>query len=141
MTAYKRVYLDTAPVIYILDRVEPYRVAAMEVIRECLLSGARFFTSTVTNMEYLVLPLRERSSVKIAAFETFKRLLGVDVIPIDDAVSFGAARIRADYPSIKGMDALQIAASVSASCDAFITNDRRLSCVSEINPVFLDRQR
>lgn len=135
MTVYKKVYLDTAPIIYFLERVEGQYDAVRDVIYEHIRSGAEFFTSTITNMEYLILPLREGAVQKIADYETFKRLLRLHVLSVDDNVSLLAARLRADYTGLKGMDALQLATSLNAKCDAFVTGDKRLLQVKGINAI------
>lgn len=137
MTAYKRIYLDTAPIIYFLERTEGQYDAVRNIIYEHIRLAAEFFTSTITNTEYLVLPLREGAVQKIADYETFKKLLDLRVLPVDNDVSVLAAKIRADYASLKGMDALQLATSINAKCDAFVTGDKRLLQVSEVNAIIV----
>lgn len=137
MTVYKKIYLDTAPIIYFLERIEPQFNIVRDIIYRHIENDAEFFTSTVTNMEYLVLPLREHAAIKISNFEAFKRLLKIRVLPVDDVISTRAAHIKADYAGIKGMDAVHIATCICANCDAFITNDKQLKQISEINSIFL----
>lgn len=137
MTAYKKIFLDTAPVIYYLEGIQPYYSIIRDIIFGGLKSGAGFYTSTVTNTEYLVVPFREKNLLKIGNFETFKKLLTVNVTDIDDKISITAAKIRAAYSSIKGMDALQVAACIETGCDVFVTNDKQLLHISEINPVLI----
>lgn len=137
MTVYKKIFLDTAPVIYYLERIQPYFLIIRDIIFSGLKSGAGFYTSTITNTEYLVVPFREKNLLKVRNFETFKKLLTVNVTDIDDRISITAAKIRAEYGSIKGMDALQIAACIETGCDVFVTNDKQLLQISEINPVLI----
>lgn len=136
-TVYKRIYLDTAPIIYFLERMEGRYDAVRDIIYEHIRAGAEFFTSTITNTEYLVLPLREHSAQKIADYEMFKRLLCLRVLSVDDDISVLAARLRAGYTGLKGMDALQLATSINASCDAFVTADKRLLQVAEVNCILV----
>lgn len=48
-----------------------------------------------------------------------------------------AARLRAKY-SLKTPNAFQVATSILAGCDAFLTNDKRLKQITEINILVLD---
>ena len=57
---------------------------------------------------------------------------------IDLSVSDAAARLRAKYPSLKSIDALQLAAAIKGQCEVFMTNDRRLKQVSEIRVILLE---
>ncbi len=48
------------------------------------------------------------------------------MLPITVKIADKAAEIRAKYEHFKTMDALQLAAAVTASCDVFLTNDKQL---------------
>lgn len=54
------------------------------------------------------------------------------------AVAKLAAKLRAKYPALKGMDSLHIATSVYYNCDVFFTNDTQLKQVSEANILLVD---
>ncbi|MBP3710472.1 MAG: PIN domain-containing protein [Treponema sp.] len=49
-----------------------------------------------------------------------------------------AAKIRAKYESIKGMDALHLASAIQNKCTIFLTNDKQLKQVTEIQCVLMD---
>ena len=138
MTGFNAIYLDSAPVIYYLDNIAPYK----QIVRSLLLDGfqreAHFVSSTILNTEYLVYPLRNEMHEKVAAFEEFKAMLALEMPVVTDAVSNYAARLRAKYRGLKGMDALHIATAVLSQCDVFVTNDKQLSQVSEIPVLLLD---
>lgn len=59
------------------------------------------------------------------------------LVPIDYAIAEQAADLRARY-NLRTPDALQIAAALSAGCQAFATNDRQLQRVTELSIVILD---
>jgi hypothetical protein len=54
MTAYKKIFLDTAPVIYYLEGIQPYYSIIRNIIFGGLKSGAGFYTSIVTNDRQLL---------------------------------------------------------------------------------------
>ena len=49
-----------------------------------------------------------------------------------------AAQIRAKYSGIKAMDALQLASAITSGCDVFLTNDKQLRQVNEIQVLLVD---
>lgn len=59
-------------------------------------------------------------------------------IPIEAAAARRAAELRAKY-QIRTPDALQVAAALTAGCDAFLTNDAKLQRVTELRVLTLDQ--
>jgi len=59
------------------------------------------------------------------------------MLPIDAALARRAIILRASY-EIHVPDALQIAAAIEAGATLFVTNDRRLSKVEEIEILLLE---
>jgi len=94
--------------------------------------------STVTCMEYLVYPYRQKDDKAIKTLESFISTEGVTVLDIDMATAIKAARIRAEYQHIKTPDALQLATAWLSGCDLFLTNDKQLKQFTEINCVTVE---
>ena len=138
MTGYNSIYLDSAPIIYYLDDCAPYKAVVWKVIEDGIRRGARFFSSTLLNTEYLVLPFRLGKTEKIADFASFKSFLKLTTIYATDIITTNAARLRAKYAGLKGMDAIHLATALFTQCDMFLTNDKQLSQVTEIPVVLLD---
>lgn len=67
----ERVFVDTNPIIYLLDDIVPFK----DVVRDFLLSrkmqGAEFYTSTVTDAEFFVKPFENRDLEKINIYRNF----------------------------------------------------------------------
>jgi predicted nucleic acid-binding protein len=59
------------------------------------------------------------------------------LLPIDSSIAEQAAELRAQF-NIHTPDALQIAAALSAGCEAFLTNDRRLKRVTHLPILLVD---
>ncbi|MCI5120803.1 MAG: PIN domain-containing protein [Candidatus Electrothrix sp. AUS4] len=58
-------------------------------------------------------------------------------MPIDTEVADLASALRSRY-TIRTPDALQIAAVLSADCEAFLTNDKALKQVKELEMIVLE---
>ncbi len=132
MTGYRRIFLDTAPIIYFLDESSPLRERTEQVLSEMLGSGAELVTSVVSCMEYLVYPYRRKDDRAVHALWQFIDGCGIQVVEITKATAEKAAHIRADFSTFKSMDAMQLAAAKTNGCDVFLTNDKQLRQFSGI---------
>ena len=138
MTAFNKAYLDTAPIIYYLEDILPYAEVMHAFLLQGIKNNVQFFTSTVTNMEFLVQPIKQNNKQVIDDFTRFKNLLNIKTISVNDDIAIAAAKIRAKYESIKGMDALHLASAIQNKCTIFLTNDKQLKQVTEIQCVLMD---
>lgn len=133
MTDYNKVFLDTAPIIYFLEKSDLYYEKMRQIFQSFIDKDTELFTSAITYEEYEVGPLKSGNMQLIQNFEKFIEDLGINVISIDQRIAANAASIRARYPGFKAMDSLQLASAVSENCDLFLTNDKQLLQFSQIN--------
>lgn len=141
MTEYKKVFVDTAPFIYLIEKNEEnpqYFNKVKKFFDNAYNSDVDFVTSVITMEEYMVFPYRINAEAYIAMFEKLIRTLGFKVRVIDEAIARKAARIRAEYKSFKAMDALQLAVASLSGCDLFLTNDRQLRQFKEVKCITVD---
>ena len=138
MTEYSSIYLDTAPIIYALESVEPYAQSVQEFLFSHFEKDSSFTSSAITNAEYLVFPYRNQDFLKIMEFERFKSILDIKMIPANEAITKRAAEIRAKYEGIRGMDSIHLATAIACGCDVFLTNDKQLKQVQEVNVLLAD---
>jgi len=123
-----RVYLDSAPLIYVIEGVAPFASTVMttlaqpETIQLC---------SELTRLECRVKPVRDGQAVLLAAFDHYFARVIDTVLPITRPVVDQATELRARY-GFKTPDALHLAAAIAAGCDVFLTNDQRLARCAEI---------
>ena len=125
MTEYKRIFLDTAPIIYFVEKKPGF----YEIMNDFLISNADadYFTSVITVAEYFPYPLQQPNREELLReFNEFIQQAEIAVINIDREIAMEAARIRAEYKSFKMMDALQLSAAAACGCDLFLTNDKQL---------------
>lgn len=135
----RRLFLDSAPVIYFVERNPQYfdlARAFFERINEGTLIGV---ASPVTLAECLVRPY---SLGQIEFQRYFIDLLtnstNIEFVPIaSQYLAIQAAQIRAGY-NLQLPDAFQIAVALTANCEAILTNDVTLRRVTELRVLVLD---
>ena len=84
-----RIYLDTAPVIYLIQQVVPFAAA---VHTRLSARGVVCVSSELTRLECLVLPLRNGDSKLVADFDAFFSSPVTELAPFPAAVFRRAAR-------------------------------------------------
>ena len=132
MIDFKRVYLDTAPIIYYLENSTLYRGKMKHFFEECLKRKIQVVTSVITVEEYLVFPYESGKMEFADNFRRFIDYMKIEVVVIDDETAERAAEIRGRFKQFKAMDSLQIAAAVVNRCDMFFTNDKQLRQETEL---------
>lgn len=135
----KRICIDTAPVIYFIEKHPEYSSLLHPVFAEIDGGNIEAITSTLTLLEVLVLPFKT-GNTRLA--ERYREILmfseGFTTFAMLNEVSELAAEIRARH-EIKTPDSIQIATGVLYEADCFLTNDSALKKVSqEIEVVVLD---
>jgi predicted nucleic acid-binding protein len=118
-----RLYLDSAPIIYHIERVVPFAAA---VDARLAASGIVLVSSELARLECLVVPLRNGDAVRVGDFDMFFGARVAELVDFTGAVFRRAAEIRASH-NFKTPDALHLAAAVEGGCTAFLTNDAQLT--------------
>ena len=119
-----RVYLDSAPIIYLVEDILPYtsalvsRLSAPNVIQVC---------SELSRLECRVKPIRDGEEALPAAFDSYFREIVNEVLQALER----ATLLRARY-GFRTPDAIHLAAAIDSGCDLFLTNDSQLARCQEI---------
>lgn len=115
----KLICLDTSPLIYYIERHPKYINILRPLFSEISSKNLIGFTSTISLLEVMVLPLRKGD---IALAEKYREIMlyseNFTVYEVSNDISELAARIRARY-EIRTPDALQIATGVFKKADIF----------------------
>ena len=135
---FRKLFLDTAPVVYYLDDNERYADVVQNFIFASFVNGIEVLTSVITATEYLTHPYRNKDEERISTFFEFIAKSKISIVPIDLVIAEKAAQIRADYPNFKTMDSLQLATALTNDCDAFLTNDKQLVQFSGLHCITVD---
>ena len=133
-----KIFLDTAPIIYLIDADERYVEKIKNFLQNTFDRGDSIVTSVITAEEYLVHPYKTKNSEKISDFYSFISECKVEVVDINLEISDKAALIRAEYPFFKSMDALQLSSAVKSGCSVFYTNDKQLKRFRELEISIVD---
>ncbi|MBI4902267.1 MAG: PIN domain-containing protein [Acidobacteria bacterium] len=132
------VALDTAPVIYFierhpvyLDRLRPFFAAAGN-------KEFRLVTSMVTLLEVLVHAIR---SQRVDLVQQYRSILmhsdSLSTLPMSRSVAEEAARLRAQL-GLKTPDAIQFATALTAGASYFLTNDKSLPSIAGCSLLIVD---
>lgn len=133
-----KVFIDTAPFIYLIENHPVFASKMKNLITDAIVNGEEIVTSVVTISEFGVKPTKENRPDLIKKFEELLARLNVEILVVDQSAAKKAYELRAKYQFLKGMDAFQLALSINEKCGRFITNDRKLKRVTEINVDTMD---
>jgi predicted nucleic acid-binding protein len=134
----KLLFLDTAPVIYYLERHPIFFPAVRSIFERVSDGDLQVVSSPITLAECSSIPA-------VQNFPALKQDLS-DVLALnrhaifritDEVVLIEAVKMRVKY-GLKLADAIQVATAIVCSCDAFLTNDVALSKVTEIRSIVVN---
>ena len=138
LTDVTRVGFDTSPIIYLIEMNLSYHRLVTEIfhrIDQGIITG---FTSVITLTEVLIQPLEQG---QIHLQEEYRDLLlhsaNFNTLPVDAEIAEQAAVFRAQH-GLRIPDALQVAVAETANCQVFLTNDKALKRVEDVNVLVLD---
>ncbi len=130
--------LDTVAFIYLIEE-HPRFLPIVEPLFAAVDAGRiEAVSSSLTLLEVLVVPYRA-GEVQLAY--RYEELLthsrGLRLIEIGRAQLRAAAQLRGMHRSLKTPDALQLSAALGAGCTTFVTNDRDLPRIPDLEIVQL----
>lgn len=117
-----RLYLDTAPVIYVVEQVPDF---SQKILHHIQKPDIELVVSDLTWMECRVKPLAENNETLLADYDKFFSQSIMEIVELSRRVLERAAHIRSQY-NIKTPDAIHLGSAIISKCDIFLTNDRRL---------------
>ncbi|MBT3273017.1 MAG: PIN domain-containing protein [Spirochaetales bacterium] len=130
-----KIYIDTAPLIYLIEGQESLSVLVEDQLNRWISSKAILATSTLTLLELLVMPKKQKNKQLVQKYRALLQdLLSEPLIPINEAIAELAAEIRAEQ-QFKTPDSIQLATALYSGADVFFTNDLRLGKLKDIEIV------
>jgi predicted nucleic acid-binding protein len=134
----QRLYTETAPLIYYVEE-NPTYVAKMDAIIEAIEDRPiEAVSSVITLTEVLTRPVKlGNARLEREYRDILLHSGGFRLLTITARIAESAAALRARY-NLRTPDALHVAASIDARCDAFLTNDTGIKRVTEITVLVLD---
>lgn len=138
MIDFKRVYVDTSPLIYYLENSSLYMDKIKKFFVMCLENHIQMVTSTITIEEYLVYPYANGNMELVDNFKRFVEYANIEIVDINREIAEQAAIIRGKVRYFKAMDSLRIAAAKVRKRDMFFTNDKQLRQEKELPCMTMD---
>ncbi len=131
-----KVYLDTAPIIYSVEKHHDYWQILISLWNALKAKEIEVFTSQLTLLETLIQPIRQNNQPLVAAYESLLTKTDVKLELINLAVLRQAADLRAAQ-NLKTPDAIHASTAIAANCSYFVTNDNGFKRLSNFNVVVL----
>ena len=133
-----KTFIDTSPFIYLIENNPQFATKARKFILDAVINNEELITSVITLMEFGVMPQKKGRQDLILKFEDFLKIMNISIEDIDQGMAKKAFQLRAKYDFLKSMDALQISVALEKNCDQFLTNDKKLKKVSELQIVIIE---
>jgi predicted nucleic acid-binding protein len=115
------VYLDTAPIIYSIERNPDYWQLLVPLWQKLQAGTIQLISSELLLLECLVIPIRTNNTILINAYEQFLATR-ITLFPISESILRTATQLRAAN-NLKTPDAIHAATALSHKCTTFLTND------------------
>lgn len=138
MTVSNQVFLDTSPIIYLIENNPSFYSKVSSYLATVIEKDAAISTSVISIAEFGVKPKRLNKPGLIDEMEEMLGILQVKIIEINREIAELSSSIRAKYPTIKNFDSLQLSSAILSNCSEFLTNDKALKVVTEINVRIVD---
>ena len=126
-----KICLDTNIVAYFIEGNPTFGPKIKSFLREKKKKKDTVCVTFLTICELLVKPLQEHDDGLVDFYSGIDKNLGLNILYPNDRVAVVAARLRVMY-SIATPDALNVAIAMENSCTVFLTNDRKLTKIKEI---------
>lgn len=133
--------LDTAPLIYFMEQ-NPNYIEMMRLFFKAFNRGDfRIVTSTVTLVEVLVHPLRQKNTPLAQEYrEILMNQESLTVVELTPDIAETAAQLRATY-NLRSPDSIQMATAIREGASFFLTNDARLPSLPGLTVLVLEHLR
>jgi predicted nucleic acid-binding protein len=126
------VFVDSAPIIYVLDGNPRFAPAFLELFRAIEAGRLKAVTSTVTLAEVLSGPLKAGDQVLAARYRAaLEAGPGWSLMDLTADLAQSAAAVRSAH-RLKLPDAIQVATALAAGAVCLVTADRDFAGVTEI---------
>lgn len=124
--------IDTAPWIYWIEEHRAFLPSLEPIFRQISEGRAIAVASVLVLLEVTTGALRKRDDVLAARYrEIFEGMQGVALMDVNASLSIEAARLRARH-GLRTADAVHVATALASGATAFVTTDRRLARVDEL---------
>lgn len=133
-----KLFLDACSIIYLIESQQQQGQATRLLLDKALQNKTQLIVSRLSFLECRVLPLKENNTELLTRYNRFFQLPSIRIIELTADVVNLATDLRANYSqSLRTPDALQVACALSAHADQFLTGDKKLSVIEELEIVLV----
>lgn len=133
-----KLFLDACSIIYLIESQQQQGQATRLLITQALQNKTQLMVSRLSFLECRVLPLKEKNTGLLSSYNRFFQLPSIHIIELTADVVNLATDLRANYSqSLRTPDALQVACALSVQADQFLTGDKKLSAIEEIDVIIV----
>lgn len=119
--------LDTNVFIRALKKDDSVNKEARNLLERIKGVKPKVYISVLVIEEFLIHVYKDKREKEIPAILDFITLEGLCiVVDIDRQIAMSAAKLRAEYSSLRTPDALHLASAIEVRAKVFITTDKRL---------------
>ncbi len=119
--------LDTNIFVYAYERSDELGERARNLLQEIKHPPNKISLSVLVLEEFLVKIYKNGLQKELKQYEGLLTGGGLfTIVDIDRKVARTAAKLRAEYPSLRAPDALHLASAIEAGAKVFITTDKKL---------------
>ncbi len=124
---------DTPVWIHWVERNRDFVPAVVPLMRDLSEGRIVVVTSVVALVEILTGVFAKGDELRARRYrDVFDDTEGIALVDVDQEIAEGAARLRARY-TLRTPDAVHLSTALAARASAFVTTDRRLARVREID--------
>ena len=128
-----KLFLDACTIIYLIESQEQLGQKTRLLLTQALQNKARLMVSRLSFLECRVLPLKTKDDDLLLRYNEFFKLPSLQVIELTEDVINVATDLRVSYSSsLRTPDALQLACALKGKANTFLTGDKKLSAIQEI---------
>ena len=125
--------LDTAPLIYFIEQHPTFHPLVRPFFQALSAEKLLVVTSTITLIEVLVQPLKNGRVQLVQAYrEILTNIENLNIQATSVEIAEQAAKLRAKY-NVRTPDAIQLATAIETGATFFLTNDKRLQRIVELD--------
>ena len=137
LAEHRRIALDSNALIYLIDERGPRGDVVAAIIDACATRTVEGVLSTVAITEVLTGPARSRDGAAFERMTDTLRELPLRWVPPSVDIAEDAAWIRGSG-RVEIADALHVATARAAGATVFVTNDRDIPALPQLEVVYLD---
>ena len=133
-----KLFLDACTIIYLIESQQELGQKTRAILSETSKNDAKLIVSRLSLLECRVMPLKTKDDELLACYDNFFKMPTLKIIDLTEEVINLATDLRANYPSsLRTPDALQLACALQVKADKFLTGDKKLKSIQEIEMLII----